>query len=52
MSDAISWAQETQRDTNQDECPKIHIAISFSNYRKSEIKKKIMKEAREKKHLT
>ena len=52
MSNAESWIQETQRDTNQDECPKIHIAISSSNYRKSEIKKKIMKKAREKKYLT
>ena len=38
----------------QDRCPENYIGISFSNYRKSKIKKKkkILKEARAKKHLT
>ena len=46
MSDTKPQIQEAQRT-------KLYIGISFSNYRKSKIKKKeILKEARAKKHLT
>jgi len=43
---------DTKKHKYQKNKQKLHIGISFSNYRKSKIKKKILKEARGKRHLT
>ena len=37
---------------NPHQSTNVHLGISYSNFRKSKLKKKIMKEVRVKKHLT